>query len=112
MRKPVGRLQLEPGAAALLLVRRDPVPPRGAHGGQPKQRPGGVLQRLGAVLADVDADSFRMKVTAIPAPPRRPGDQAVLTLFGRGQRHADYLIASTFVVDDRAGAELGDANEP
>src|ERR1700722_360507 len=65
--EPVGGLKLEPGPAALFLVRRDAVPADGAHGGQPQQGARRVLERFGAVFTQVDADRFVVQVPAIPA---------------------------------------------
>ena len=110
--EPVGGLQLESGPAAFLLIGGDPVPAGGAYRGQAQQRPGGVAQRLVAVLADVDADRFGMQVPAVAAAPGGGGDRAFLARFGWRQGHADDLVAGALVVDDRAGAELADADEP
>ena len=49
---------------------------------QPQQRPGGVAQRLVAMLADVDADRFGMQVAAVAAAPGGRGDRAFLARFG------------------------------
>ena len=110
--EPVGGLQLEPGAAALFFVGGDPVAARGAYGGETEQGAGGVAQRLGAVLADVDADRLGMKVTAGTAAPGRTGDCSFLTGFGGRQGDADHLVTGALVVDDGAGAEFADADEP
>ena len=46
------------------------------------------------------------------AAPCGGGDRAFLARFGWWQGHADHLVAGALVVDDRAGAELADADEP
>ena len=110
--EPVGGLQLEPGTAAFLLVGGDPVAAGGADRGEAEQVAGGLAERLAAVLAHVDADRLGVQVAARLAAPRRGGDRAVLAGLGRRQRHGDDLVAGALVVDHRAGAELGDPDEP
>src|ERR1022692_353804 len=53
-----------------------------------------------------------MQVTAVAAAPGGDSDRAFLTRLGWWQGHADDLVAGTLVIDDRAGAELADADEP
>ena len=53
-----------------------------------------------------------MQVSAGAAAARGGGDRAFLADLGRRQGHGDDLVAGALVVDHRAGAELGDPDEP
>src|SRR5262249_26324882 len=97
---------------AFLLIRGDPVPPPGAHSSKAQQRPGGVDQRLAAVIAHVDANGFRVQVATVAAAACAAGGQAVLARVGWWELGTEDLIAGALVVDPRAGAELANADEP
>ena len=111
--EPVGGLQLEPGAAALLLVGGDPVPslrcgPWSAGAGRGWSRASGSRQFSHRSMPTAS----RVQVSAGAAAARGGGDRAFLAELGRRQGHGDDLVAGALVVDHRAGAELGDADEP
>src|SRR5262249_55436771 len=108
----VRRLDLETGLAALLLVRGDPVAPQGPDRREAQQVRRGLPQRRAAVLALVGPDHVVVEAAAVPAATGAGrGDAVDALLFGRELGGVDD-VASAVVVDDRAGAELADADEP
>lgn len=71
-----------------------------------------AIQRRAAVLADINANRLGMQVAAVAAAPGGDSDRAFLARLCWWQGRADDLVAGTLVVDDRAGAELADADKP
>ena len=107
-----GRLDLEAGPAAFLLVAGDPFPAPGVHRLEAKQAVRLTPEECPALLTGVDADRDRVVIAARLAASGVFGINGAVHSRRAGQLHPHDFVTGALVVDEGARPKLSDGHEP